>query len=95
MASHVAQMVKSPSAMQETWVQSLGWEDPLEEEMVIHFTILVWRIPWAENPGGVQSLGSQGVRYDWVTDIFTFSLLLFLQKSFPINRKIAWFWVLS
>ena len=60
----MAQMVKSPPAMQETWVQSLGWEDPLEEEMVIHFTILVWRIPWAENPGGVQSLGSQGVRYD-------------------------------
>ena len=45
--------------MQETWVQSLGWEDPLEEEMAIHSSILAWEIPWTEEPGGLQSMGSQ------------------------------------
>ena len=51
MASLVAQMVKNLPAMQKTWVQSLGQEDPLEEEMSTHFSILVWRIPWTEEPG--------------------------------------------
>ena len=45
--------------MQEMWVQSLGWEDPLEEEMAIHSSILAWEIPWTEEPGGLQSMGSQ------------------------------------
>ena len=45
--------------MQETWVQSLGWEDPLEKEMAIHSSILAWRIPWTEEPGRLQSMGSQ------------------------------------
>ena len=45
----------------ETWVQSLGWEDPLEEEMAIHSSILAWRIPWTEEPGGLQTRGSQRV----------------------------------
>ena len=45
--------------MQETWVQSLGWEDPLEKEMATHFSILAWEIPWTEEPGGLQSMGSQ------------------------------------
>ena len=54
-ASLVAQM--KLSAMQETWVWSLGWEDPLEEEMDTHFSILAWRIPWTEEPGGLQSMG--------------------------------------
>ena len=49
---------KNPPAMQETQVQSLGWEDPLEEEMAIHSNILAWRIPWSEEPGGLQSMGS-------------------------------------
>ena len=48
----------------ETWVQSLGWEDPLEEEMAIHSSILAWRIPWTEEPGGLQTTGSQRVRHD-------------------------------
>ena len=52
-----AQLVKNPLAMQETWVQSLGWEDPLEEGMATHSRILAWRISWIEEPGGLQSMG--------------------------------------
>ena len=59
----VAQSVKNP-AMQETWDQSQGWEDPLEKEMATHSSILVWRIPWTEEPGGLQSMGSQRVGHD-------------------------------
>ena len=51
-------MVKNLPAMWETWVQSLGWEDPLEEGMSTHFSILAWRIPWMEDSGGLQSMGS-------------------------------------
>ena len=58
-ASLVAQTVKNLPAMQETQVQSLGWEDPLEKEMSTHSSILAWRIPWTEGPGGLQSTGSQ------------------------------------
>ena len=46
-------------AMWETWVRSLGWEDPLEKEMATHSSVLAWRIPWTEKPGGLQSMGSQ------------------------------------
>ena len=53
--------------MWETWVQSLGREDPLEKEMATHSSILAWRIPWSEEPGGLQFLGSQRVRDDLVT----------------------------
>jgi len=49
----VAQMVKNPPAMWETWVRSLGWEDPLEEDMATHSSILAWRIPWTEEPGSL------------------------------------------
>ena len=62
--SLVAQMVKNLPAMWETWVQSLGGEDPLEKEMATHSSILAWRIPWAEEPGGLQFTGSQKVGYD-------------------------------
>ena len=58
-ASLLAQMVKSLPAMQETWIQSLGHEDPLEKGMVTHSSILAWRIPWTEEPGRLQSMGSQ------------------------------------
>ena len=58
----MAQIVKNPPAMQETQVQSLGQEDPLEEEMATHSSILARKIPWTEEPGG--SIGSQGVGYD-------------------------------
>ena len=57
-ASLVAQLVKNLPARQKTWVQSLGWEDPLEKEMTTHSSILAWRIPWTEEPGGLQSTGS-------------------------------------
>ena len=63
-ASLVAQMVKNLPAMQETWVRSLGWEDPLEKEMANHSSILAWRIPWTEKPGGLQSMGSQRVGHN-------------------------------
>ena len=63
-ASLVAQMVKNLPAMQETWVRSLDWEDPLEKEMAIHSSILPWRIPWTEEPGRLQSMGSQRVGHN-------------------------------
>ena len=60
-ASLVAQRLKRLPATQETWVRSLGWEDPLEKEMATHSSILAWRIPRMEEPGGLQSMGSQRV----------------------------------
>ena len=63
----MAQTVKNLPAMQETQVQSLGQEDPLEKGMVTHSSILAWEIPWTEETGGLQSMGSQRVRYDLVT----------------------------
>ena len=54
-------MVKNLPVMQDTQVQSLGWEDPLEKGMATHSSILAWEIPWAEKPGGLQSMGSQRV----------------------------------
>ena len=56
--------VKNPPAMQETWVQFLGWEDPLKKEMATDSSILAWRIPWTEDPGGLQSTGLQRVKHD-------------------------------
>ena len=60
----VAQLVKNLPAIQETWVRSLGWEDPLEKEMATHSSILAWKIPWTKELGGLQSMGSQRVRQD-------------------------------
>ena len=60
----MAQMVKNPPTMQETRVQSLGWEDPLEKGMATHSSILAWRIPWTEKPDGLQSMGWQRVRHN-------------------------------
>ena len=60
----VAQRVKNLPAVRGTWVQSLGQEDPLEKGMATHSSILSWRIPWTEVPGGLQSMGSQRVRHD-------------------------------
>ena len=67
-------MVKNLPAMQETWVRSLGWEDPLEKGTATHSRILAWRIPRTEEPGRLQSVGSRRVRHD----IYSFS------NSFPI-----------
>jgi len=57
-------MLKNPPAMWETWVRSLGWEDPLKEDMATHSSIVAWRIPWTEEPGRLQSVGSQRVGHD-------------------------------
>ena len=70
-ASLVAQTVKNLPVMQETWVRSLDWEDCLEKGITTHSSVLAWRIPWTEEPGGLQSLGSQRVGHDWVTHTFT------------------------
>ena len=67
-ASLVAQSVKNLSVMQKTWVQSLGWEDPLGEEMATHSSIFAWEIPWTEEAGGPQSMGSPRVKQDWATN---------------------------
>ena len=67
----MAQLVKNPPAMQETWVRSLGWEDPLEKEKATHFSILAWKIPWTQEPGRLQSMGSQSLTR--LSD-FTFTL---------------------
>ena len=56
-ASLMAQWVKNPPAMRETWVQSLGWEDPLKKGKATHSSVLAWRIPWTEGPDGLQSMG--------------------------------------
>ena len=74
-ASLVAQMVKNLLAMQKTRVQSLGWEDLLEKGMATHSSILAWRNPWTEEPGGLQPMGSQRVGHNWGT---TLSLLIFI-----------------
>ena len=58
--------------MRENWVQSLDWEDPLEKEMATHASILAWKIPWTEEPGRLQSMGSQRVRHDWTTSLSFF-----------------------
>ena len=65
----MAQMVKRLSTMWETWVQSLGWEDPLEKEMAIHSITIAWKIPWTEKPGRLQSMGSQRVGHDSATSL--------------------------
>ena len=62
--SLVAQMVKRLSTMRETQVRALGWEEPLEKEMAIHSSSIAWKIPWTEEPGRLQSMGSQRVRHD-------------------------------
>ena len=62
---YMAQTVKNLPAMQLTWIRSLGLEDHLEKEMATHSSILVWRIPWTEEPGGLQSMGPQGIRHNW------------------------------
>ena len=67
--SLLAQMVKSLPAMRDTWVRSLDQEDPLEKEMATHSSILAWKIPWTEEPGGLQSIGSQRVGHDWATSL--------------------------
>ena len=83
--SLVAQMVKSLPAMWESRVWSLSWEDPLEKAMATQSSILAWRIPWIEEPGGLQSMGSKRVGHDWTTNAFTF----FMAGNTPFLRRIT------
>ena len=71
--SLVAQTVKRLSTMRETWVRSLGREDPLEKEMAIQSSAIAWKIPWTEEPDRLQSVGSQRVGHEWATSL-TYSL---------------------
>ena len=83
-SSLVAQRLKHLPAMRDTWVRSLGQEDPLENEMTTHSSILAWRIPWVEESGGLQSMGSQS-RTRLSDFTFTFSLRLSLVGRFMIS----------
>ena len=80
----MAQTVKNLPAMQETWVRSLGWEDPLEKGKATYSSILAWRIPWTEEPGRLQSMGSQRVGHNSRTfttlplKMYSFSKLILL-----------------
>ena len=76
-------MVKWLSTMQETQVRSLAWEDPLEKEMAIHSSILAWKVPWMEEPGKLEPMGSQRVGHDWAT-----SLSFFLSFMYITTGKI-------
>ena len=76
-ASLVVQTVNNLPAMQETWVWSLGQEDPLEKGKATHSNILAWRTPWTEEPGGLQPTGSQRVGHDWATNPFTRAINIF------------------
>ena len=75
-------MVKNLPAVQETWVRSVGQEDPLEKGMAIPFSILAWRIPWTEGPGGLPFMESQTVGHDWATSTFLFPSLQ--RNSLPL-----------
>ena len=74
-------MVKHLSTMRETWVQSLGGEDLLEKEMATHSSILAWKIPWTEEPGRLQSMGSRRVRHDWATSYTNFIYTLTVRDT--------------
>ena len=91
----VTQMVKNLPAVQETQVWSLSWEDPLEKGMATHSSILAWRIPWTENPGRLQSMGSQRIGHDWATNTHThyYTYYNYLgenrMRSWPLNLLIS------
>ena len=87
-ASLVAQRLKHPPAMWETWVRSLGWEDSLEKGMATHSTILAWRIPWTEEPGGLQSVGSQRVGHDWATSLMSFSCNTYIMEMMASSKSL-------
>ena len=79
--SLVAQMVKRLSTMWETWVRSLGREDPLEKEMATHASSIAWKIPWMEEPGRLQSMGSQRVGHNWATSLISLYIWTILPLS--------------
>ena len=85
--------LKHLPAMWETRVRPLGWEDPLEKEMATHSSILAWKIPWTEEPGGLYSMGWQRVGHDWVTSLHYFEH--FMLKIAYLHFVQSLFWVLS
>ena len=95
--SLVAQMVKRLPTIQETQVQSLGQEDLLEKEMATHSSLHTWKIPWTEELGGLQSMGSQRVRHDWATSLYskrynTFKKLFIICWNFKCMQYLTvWF----
>ena len=91
-ASLVVQRLKCLPAMRETWVRSLGWEDPLEEEMATHSSILAWRIPWVEEPGGLQSTGSQRVRHHCMISL-SLSIYGYNKKTIPFSPQFYLKWL--
>ena len=88
----VAQTVKCLPTMQETWVQSLGWEELLEKEMATYSSILVWKIPWIREPSRLQSRGSQRVRQDWATSLQIIAREHSSTHQQKIGLKIYWAW---
>ena len=91
----VAQRLKHLAAMWETWVQSLGREDPLEKKMATRSSILAWKIPWTEDPGRLQFIGSQSVGHNWVSSLsFFLSLYVALWDSKtphrPTGERVSW-----
>ena len=75
--------IRRLSAMWETWVRSVGWEDPLEKEMATHSNTLAWKISWTEEPGRLQSMGSQRVGHDWETSLWLFTFMHWRRKWHP------------
>ena len=82
----MAQVVKNLPEMQETKVQSLGWEDPLEKGMDTHSSILAWRIPWTEEPGRLQSMGSRRAGHDWGTKFLCFTFAFCFVALNPLSK---------
>ena len=86
--SLMTQTVKKLPTMQETWVQSLGWDYLLEKDMATHSSILAWRIPWTEEPGGLQSMWLQRVRHDWETSLSFFHEAQYQKMNNPIKKWV-------
>ena len=87
LAPLMVQMIKNLPAIQGTWVWSSGQEDPPEKGKVAYYSILAWRIPWIEEPGGLQSMGSQRVRHDWAANTSTLFTFFFLSD---LNLLTSW-----
>ena len=92
--SLMAQMVKNLPAMQEIWVQFLGREDPLEKELATHSSILAWRTPCTEEPGGLQSIGSETVGHDWVTNTLKLRIMfcsgtLLFTENYSLDNSLS------
>ena len=80
-------MVKNLPAMQETWVRSLGQEDPLKEGMATYSSILAWRISWTEEPGRLQSMGLQRIRHDWAANTSHFQGTFVLKRGSRLQTR--------